>query len=188
MSLSPDLYHRAMKFAAHAHRAQRLPGSELPYVVHTASVALEVLNAVPHDGLDAALAVPCALLHDTLEDTDTPEAALAAAFGDAVVRGVRALSKDPRLPKAEQMADSLARIGQEPREIAAVKLADRINNLQGPPVYWTREKRIAYREEARTIHRALAAAAPFLGQRLMAQIERYGDYIDGPDAVYKIKS
>lgn len=188
MSLSPDLYTRAIQFAARAHRTQRLPGSDLPYVVHTAAVALEVLGAVPHDALDAALAVPCALLHDTLEDTDTPEAALAAAFGDAVVRGVRALSKDPRLPKAEQMADSLARIACEPREIAAVKLADRINNLQGPPAYWPREKRLAYREEARTIHSALAASAPFLGQRLLAQIERYGDFIDGPGAIYKIKS
>lgn len=177
MSWDPDLYQRTLLFAASAHGEQRVPGTGHPYVVHVAMVCAEVLQA---PDLDTGLALQCALLHDTLEDTDVPAEAVAAAFGPAVLAGVQALTKRSDLPKSEAMADSLKRILEQPAEVAAVKLADRITNLQPPPAHWPSEKRRAYQAEAREIHARLAPRCPFLGQRLAAKIEAYAAYLDAP--------
>lgn len=177
MHFSQDSYQRALSFAATAHGAQQVPGSQHPYVVHLANVAMEVLVAAADDPFDANLAVTCALLHDTLEDTQTTEEAVAACFGPIVARGVRALTKNASLPKSEQMRDSLARIVKEPREVAIVKLADRITNLQEPPAYWKQEKRAAYREEARAILAALGYACAPLARRLADKIEAYAAFL-----------
>jgi (p)ppGpp synthase/HD superfamily hydrolase len=64
MPWSPDQAARALELAAE---------KPYSYVVHLASAAMEVMAAVsfsPH--LNADLAIQCALLHDVLEDTDTP--------------------------------------------------------------------------------------------------------------------
>lgn len=171
---STDLYLRAVRFAAEAHQGQKIPGEELPYLLHVCQVASEVqaaLAAEPQERPDLALA--CALLHDTIEDTKVDRAALAAAFGEAVAAGVAALSKDPALPKDQAMADSLRRIREQPREVWLVKLADRIVNLEPPPHYWKPPKIAAYREEAVRILAALGEASPYLSARLTARIAGY---------------
>lgn len=177
MSYDPDRYVEALRFAAQAHLRQKEPGSELPYLVHVASVAGELIASLAASPLDEPdLAVQCALLHDTVEDTGVTPEELAARFGPAVSAGVDALSKRADLPKERQMADSLDRILENPREIAAVKLADRIVNLREPPHYWPREKRQAYREEARLILQRLGHASPALAERLRARIAAYEQY------------
>jgi (p)ppGpp synthase/HD superfamily hydrolase len=175
---SPDLYLDAMRFAAERHAGQIVPGSALPYVVHVASVAAEVMGALAREPfVRADLAVACAVLHDTLEDTATTADELTARFGADVTAGVRALSKDPALPKEARMADSLARIRDQPREVWLVKLADRVVNLGRPPAGWSSDKRRAYQAEARDIHAALADASPYLAARLHARIDGYGAFI-----------
>jgi (p)ppGpp synthase/HD superfamily hydrolase len=89
----PDRYVAALWFAAERHREQKLPGTELPYMVHVTSVAAEIIAVLPHAHFDAELAVMCALLHDTIEDTQTTPEDIAAQFGPAVRDGVAALSK-----------------------------------------------------------------------------------------------
>jgi (p)ppGpp synthase/HD superfamily hydrolase len=125
----------------------------------------------------ADLAVACAVLHDTLEDTATTTDELAARFGADVAAGVGALSKDPALPAEARMADSLARIRTQPREVWLVKLGDRIVNLGPPPAGWSAAKRRAYQAEARDIHAALADASPYLAARLEARIVAYSAFI-----------
>ena len=175
---SPDRYIDAMRFAAAAHQAQTEQGSDLPYFVHVVAVAAEVIATLSdHAGIDADLAVTCALLHDTVEDTKVTLDELRARFGDAVAAGVDALSKNKQLPtKQEQMGDSLRRIQQQPREIAIVKLADRITNMAAPPAHWSKAKRTAYREEAQMIVDALGDASPVLAARLRARIAAYVAY------------
>jgi (p)ppGpp synthase/HD superfamily hydrolase len=173
VTFTPDRYVAAMRFAAAKHEGQRMAGSDLPYLVHVVSVAGEVIAAL-EPGLDGDLAVTCALLHDTLEDTATTLAELIATFGPAVADGVAALSKlDASIPKADQMADSLRRIRLQPREIWIVKLADRITNLAPPPAQWSSAKRRAYRDEAIEIADALAGASPALDARIRARIAGY---------------
>lgn len=176
---SPDRYVDALQFAAQAHAGATMPGSELPYLVHVVSVAAEVIAALPTlPDIDADLAVTCALLHDTVEDTSVTLDDIRARFGDAVAAGVSALTKDTTKfsEKADQMADSLRRILEQPREIAIVKLADRITNMSEPPHYWSREKRSKYREEAGVIADALGGASPALAARLRARIASYAQF------------
>jgi (p)ppGpp synthase/HD superfamily hydrolase len=173
---SQDLFKRALDFAARAHGDQKVPGSGFPYVVHVTKVASEVLLASvldPTPDVDTDLAMVCALLHDTLEDTDVVPEALATEFGPAVAAGVQALTKDARLPKAEQMAGSLLRIRQQPRAVWRVKLADRITNLERPPDRWSLEKRQAYRADAQVILVSLRGASSWLEQRIAQKIEEY---------------
>jgi (p)ppGpp synthase/HD superfamily hydrolase len=173
--ISRDLYMRAWHFAATRHRGQTMSGSDLPYLVHLGAVAMEVLATIAsEDVADPDLAVACALLHDSVEDTGTTPDEIADAFGDAVARGVVALSKDETLPKHERMADSLRRIRAQPREIWIVKLADRTVNMEPPPTHWSADKRRAYRAEAAEIVDALGSASPGLSARLREKIARYG--------------
>ncbi|WP_394831351.1 HD domain-containing protein [Pendulispora rubella] len=165
---------QAWYFAAQAHAGQKVPGTELPYLIHLGAVGMEVLAA--HQSSPFArpgLAVQCALLHDTLEDTDVDEKALLAHFDPAVVAGVRALTKDASLPKAEAMDDSLRRIREQPVEVWAVKLADRITNLGPPPPHWRADKVEAYRDEAARILASLGAAHATLAERLSRKIADY---------------
>ncbi len=175
---SPDRYAHTVRFAAIAHLGQKMPGGELPYLLHVVAVAAEVMAAVVVDPVaDPDLAVTCALLHDTIEDTSMTATSVAAEFGEHVAAGVLALSKDPALPKALAMADSLQRIKAQPREVWYVKLADRIINLERPPHYWQAPKIAAYRVEAIAIVDALGPASEYLNTRLRAKIADYQQYI-----------
>ena len=171
---SPDRYVEAMRFAAAKHIAQKEPGTELPYLVHVVSVAAEVIAALPTTKLaNPDVAVLCALLHDTVEDTGTSLDEITDKFGADVAAGVSALTKNDKLPKAEQMPDSLRRIREQPPEIAVVKLADRITNLSEPPHYWPSETRAKYRLEAITIADTLGYASATLDARIRERIEAY---------------
>lgn len=176
---SPDAYVETLRFAAEKHTGQTLPGTDLPYVVHLSMVAMEVTGALAAEAYERPdLAVRCALLHDTIEDTETTYEEIRDRFGPEVADGVHALTKDAELPKAERMQDSLRRIRKQPREIWIVKLADRITNLQPPPTHWTPEKCRAYRAEAIEIRDALETASDHLSDRMREKIEAYAAFID----------
>lgn len=120
-----------------------MPGSDLPYVKHIGNVAIEIMSAISRGSPveDPDLAIQCALLHDSIEDTPTTYDEIRKRFGPDVADGVSALSRNPNLPtKSEQMKDSLVRIKSRTREIWMVKMADRITNHQPPPGHWTAEK------------------------------------------------
>ncbi len=164
----------AWHFAEEVHNAQRVFGTDLPYLKHLGMVAMEVFSAhaIAPVG-DLGLAVRCAILHDTIEDQGVRHDELIERFGPAVADGVLALSKSPDLPKAEAMADSLRRIQAQPREIWCVKLSDRISNLHTAPDHWAPDKRLAYRAEAQQILDALGPAHAVLAERLAAKIAAY---------------
>src|SRR5690606_11363187 len=118
-------------------------------LVHLSNVAMEILMAGKHTpDFDTGFAVQVALLHDTLEDTETSMAELEQYFDKKIAEAVNALTKNDDLPKEEKMSDSLTRIKSQPKEVWAVKLADRITNLQKPPDHWDSEKRMKYKMEA----------------------------------------
>ena len=147
---SQDQYIKVYIFAAKAHekKNQKVPGTNLPYIVHINLVSMEIMAAltVEHN-LDGDLAVQCALLHDTIEDAGVSYTELKDEFGMEVADGVQALTKNGDLKKEDRMKDSIERIKQQPNEIWMVKMADRITNLQPPPKDWDNEKKIKYLEK-----------------------------------------
>lgn len=176
-----DIYLQTLLFAGHAHRKQKVPASEMSYVVHITNVAMEVANAlVQHssDDWDGTFAIQCALLHDTIEDTEVEYEDLVAEFGSQIAAGVLALTKNQKLPKEVQMADSLARIVAQGKEVRIVKMADRINNLQKPPKHWDTAKMKRYQKEAVLILEQLGGIHPYIEARLKQKIDDYKQYFE----------
>ncbi len=183
---SADIYQKAWAFATRKHSGQTYGGThegeQIPYINHIASVAMEVSLATAKtlDVVDANLAIQCALLHDTIEDTDATYTEVCELFGRPVADGVMALSKNENLPtKQAQMEDSIARIKLQPKEIWMVKLADRITNLYHPPFYWSDEKILSYQKEAQYILDQLGASNEALANRLLQKINEYPAFLKG---------
>lgn len=177
-----DLYSKAWDLATKLHHGQtyggKNEGERIDYINHISSVAMEIIWPLQFDTeADGDLAVQCALLHDVIEDTETTFDIISDLFGNRVASGVLALSKNPELPKADQLADSLERIKQQPREIWMVKLADRITNLYHPPFYWNNEKILSYQSEATMILNALSSANQHLANRLEFKIDEYSKFL-----------
>lgn len=171
-----DIYQKTIKFAAQKHtdQNQTIPGTDLPYVVHLSNVAMEILLASGKtENFDGELAVQIALLHDVLEDTPTTYEELENMFSKPVAEGILALTKNSNLEKDQRMIDSLNRIKKLSKEVWAVKLADRITNLQPPPVHWSEEKIKKYKVEAEIILKELRGGNEYLEKRLEQKIKEY---------------
>jgi len=174
-----DNYIKAWNYASSIHNGQFLPGSDIPYINHLSLVAMETMSGIANsDGITSPdLAVLCALLHDSIEDTEATFEDIKTEFGIDVANGVLALSKNTDLPtKEEQMIDSLKRIQDQPKEVWMVKLSDRITNLQPPPKHWEKPKITKYRKEAILILDNLGSANEYLADRLSHKIENYAQY------------
>lgn len=170
------LYQDAIKFATlkHLEKRQKVKGTKLPYVVHLSNVAMEILMAAPlSTDFNLIFAIQVAMLHDTIEDTNTTFDEIKEIFGEDIAIAVLALSKNEKLPNDKQTQDSLTRIKKLQKEVWAVKLADRITNLQPPPANWSRDRSIEYLEESKTILEELRDGNDYLAKRLEDKISEY---------------
>ncbi|MFT6336165.1 MAG: (p)ppGpp synthase/HD superfamily hydrolase [Halioglobus sp.] len=180
---SIDKAQRAWYLASQLHYGQKYggktKGKDLEYLSHIGSVTFEIIGvSFIEPDIDIDLAVTCAVLHDSFEDTTLSYNEVAATFGLAVAEGVKALSKKEFYhDKRDMMIDSLKRIKQQPKEIAMVKMADRICNLYSSPYYWGRERRLAYQKESILILQELEQASDYLSLRLKQKIRNYDVYI-----------
>ena len=177
MELQTD-YQNAINYAAEKHTDQKIPGTQSSYMVHLTTVAMETMIAGENTAnFDRGFAVQVALLHDLLEDTSTTFVELQAAFGLKIADAVLALSKDETLKPEAQIPDSLERIKLQSKEVWAVKLSDRISNMQQPPKHWDQFKIIAYQKMARMILSKLKGGNAYLEKRLEEKINDYNQYI-----------
>jgi len=184
---STKIYKDILAFALKAHKEQKTPEG-LPYSFHIVSVANEIINSLSMNPIsfdEANVAIACALLHDVKEDTLYDVSRYTIEFPtnniDIVINGVSALTKDTSLPsKQEQMKDSLERLKQMPKCVQMVKLADRITNLAPAPLFWNRNKRKAYVDEAKFILRELGESNRYLADKLQRKIDSYEvDFVRG---------
>ena len=174
-----DTYVSALRFASLKHKGQNIPGTELPYIVHVVQVATEVLIAVHKtESLKADFAVTLALLHDVLEDTKVTYEEINKLYGEEIADGVLALTKFSNLEKKAQIKDSISRIKLLEKEVAAVKIADRIVNLDAPAADWEKEKREKYKGDSLLILHELAYANDYLAERLHKKIGDYESYVE----------
>src|SRR5690242_9518877 len=91
---------RAAAFAAHKHRDQRRKDAgATPYINHPLGLA-RILTA--EGGVTDAATICAALLHDTIEDTETTAAELEAQFGVEIRAIVEEVTDDKALPKADR--------------------------------------------------------------------------------------
>ena len=146
-SLQPlPMLSRALHFAATKHRHQRRKDAEAsPYINHPIAV-LSILTE--EAAVDSPEVLCAAVLHDTIEDTETSAEELRAAFGFGVLQTVLAVTDDKALPKAERKRQQVLRAASASHEARLVKLADKIANLRDladhPPHGWDTARRLAY--------------------------------------------
>lgn len=136
---------KATKFAALKHRDQRRKDSVAsPYIIHPVTVANELTQA----GVTDPEIIAAALLHDTLEDTETTPAELLEAFGERVCSMVQELTDDKDLPKQERKRLQVEHAPGLSTGAALVKICDKIANItdvtHSPPPDWSSERRMQY--------------------------------------------
>ena len=154
----------ALAFAAHKHRDQRRKDvAASPYINHPIALANVLANeAQVHD----ETVLVAAVLHDTIEDTDTTADELQRTFGPEVAAIVLEVTDDKSLPKAERKRLQIVHAGEISTRAKLVKLADKICNLrdiaQSPPVGWPLERQQAYFDWARAVVDGLRGVHPEL--------------------------
>jgi guanosine-3',5'-bis(diphosphate) 3'-pyrophosphohydrolase len=137
---------KALHFAADKHRDQRRKDDEAsPYINHPIEVA-ELLARV--GGVTDLVALQGAILHDTIEDTDTSPDELERQFGAEVRRVVEEVTDDKTLPKAERKRLQVEHAAHISHPARLVKLADKISNVRSvtltPPSKWPLSRRQEY--------------------------------------------
>ncbi len=106
--MTQDLYQKAMKFAGEKHSEQKVPGTNSNYLLHISNVTMEVLLAYIEDkNFDINFATQVAILHDTLEDTNTSYSEIKDEFGEPVAKAVKALTKDHTLTSRKEVEHAL---------------------------------------------------------------------------------
>ena len=116
----------AVSFAARAHEHQRRKDGRTPYAAHPFRVCLIVRHVF---GVDDPKALMAALLHDTIEDTNTDFDDLETLCGRDVAEWAAALCKDTRLREDEREKEYVARLVAAPWQVKVCKLADLYDNL-----------------------------------------------------------
>lgn len=121
------------------------------FVKHTVLIfcASGVAHILTEEGEISELPVIlAALLHDTVEDTDTTFEEIASEFGEKVADIVRECSDDKNLPSAERKRLQILHAKNSSHEAKLVKLADKLYNLRDLdneiPVGWTKERVVEY--------------------------------------------
>lgn len=137
---------RAVAFASHKHRDQRRKDAGAsPYINHPIALATVLAD---EGGISDITVLCAAVLHDTVEDTDTGEAELISAFGAKIAAIVMEVTDDKTLEKATRKQRQIDHAAHISREAKLVKLADKICNLRDilahPPADWPASRKTAY--------------------------------------------
>ena len=137
---------KVLAFAADKHRGQRRKDVDAsPYINHPIMLADILCN----EGHVTDIEVICgALLHDTIEDTDTEPREIEAAFGKSICNIVMEVTDDKTLPKQRRKQLQIEKAGEISDKAKLVKLADKVANLRDlthcPPSDWSLERRREY--------------------------------------------
>jgi GTP diphosphokinase / guanosine-3',5'-bis(diphosphate) 3'-diphosphatase len=158
---------KALEFAALKHRDQRRKDTVAsPYINHPIALANVLCN---EGGLADEVVLVAAILHDTLEDTQTTPAELRDAFGDRIASIVEEVTDDKNLPKAERKRLQIEHAPAISREAKLVKLADKICNVRDvatqPPAKWDLPRRREYFDWAKAVVDRLRGTHPELERR-----------------------
>lgn len=136
----------ALSFAAQKHRDQRRKDVEAsPYINHP----IDLVNVLVNEAeVTDPVVIVAAILHDTVEDTDTTFEELETVFGMPVADIVREVTDDKSLRKEKRKQQQIDNASSISYEAKLVKLADKICNLRdmrsSPPAGWDLERRREY--------------------------------------------
>ena len=164
----------ALRFAAERHSSQRRKGqAKEPYVNHLAEVSELVADAT--EGKDVNL-IAAALLHDTIEDTETSSDELIATFNNDIAQLVADVTDDKSLPKQDRKHLQVVNSRAQNMRVKLLKLADKTSNLRSlansPPENWNTEQKQAYIDWAIKVAAGLKGVNPWLEERFDEALRR----------------
>ena len=144
---------QALAFAAHKHRDQRRKDEDAsPYINHPIALADILVN---EGGVTDHVVLCAAILHDTIEDTETTYEELVVAFGREIADVVAEVTDDKSLDKAERKLLQIEHAAHASPRAKLVKLADKTCNLRDlattPPADWSDERRREYFDWAKKV-------------------------------------
>lgn len=154
----------AIAFAAHKHRDQRRKDATAsPYINHPITLVNILAN---EGGIDDMRVLIAAILHDTVEDTETTEQELVREFGQEIATIVLEVTDDKTLPSEERKRLQIEHAASISRRAKLVKLADKIANVRdvasSPPAGWSLPRRQAYFDWAKAVVDGLRGVHPAL--------------------------
>ncbi|XP_014228171.1 guanosine-3',5'-bis(diphosphate) 3'-pyrophosphohydrolase MESH1 [Trichogramma pretiosum] len=166
---------KCTNFAAIKHTSQRrCNAAKTPYINHPIGVA-NIL--VEEGGIYSLPVIMAALLHDTVEDTDTTFDEIKEHFGEKVCSIVKEVTDDKSLPKQERKRLQILHAPSSSYEAKLVKLADKLYNLRDlekeTPVEWTEERVDEYFKWAESVVRGLKGTNANLEQALDELFQRH---------------
>jgi guanosine-3',5'-bis(diphosphate) 3'-pyrophosphohydrolase len=166
---------QAARFSADKHRSQRRKDEDAsPYINHPIEVA-ELLATV--GGVTDTEILMAAILHDTVEDTDTTGEELEARFGAGVRALVAEVTDDKTLPKGERKRLQVEHAPHLSARAKQIKIADKISNVRevthNPPAGWPLERRREYLQWAKRVVSGCRGPNPNL-ERLFDQVLQDG--------------
>ncbi|XP_078539380.1 guanosine-3',5'-bis(diphosphate) 3'-pyrophosphohydrolase MESH1 [Lissotriton helveticus] len=132
----------AVDFAARKHKRQRRKDPEkTPYINHPIGVA----RILTHEaGITDIAILQAALLHDTVEDTDTELSEIEEVFGTEVRAMVEEVTDNKALSKEERKQLQIEHAAHNSYGAKLVKLADKLYNLRdlncSMPEGWTEQR------------------------------------------------
>jgi len=147
------LFIRALEFASRKHSTQRRKDpAASPYINHP--IALVSILAVEAGVRDPEV-LCAALLHDTVEDTQTTPEELEQHFGAIIAGIVAEVTDDKNLEKQDRKRLQIEHAHALSPAAGLVKLADKIANLrdvaQSPPSNWSLKRRQEYFDWAKAV-------------------------------------
>ena len=156
----------AALFAADRHKTQLRKGEgRVPYINHPLEVAATIIRGEPSADVKVIVA---ALLHDTVEDTETSKDELREHFGENVCAIVMEVTEPPKktFSREERKAHQLAHAPSLSPEARLVKLGDIISNLRSllrtPPREWNLEKQQGQFDRAKALVDCIRGASAAL--------------------------
>jgi guanosine-3',5'-bis(diphosphate) 3'-pyrophosphohydrolase len=137
---------QAISFAAKKHSKQKRKGADgQPYVNHVLEVANLLANVGKIEDYDVLIA---AVLHDTIEDTETTKREITKLFGTTVSKYVSEVTDNKKLPKAKRKELQIKHAPHLSDNAKRIKLADKISNIrdvsENPPAGWSDKRRLEY--------------------------------------------
>jgi GTP diphosphokinase / guanosine-3',5'-bis(diphosphate) 3'-diphosphatase len=160
----------AIVFAAEKHSlGRRKDANKSPYIEHPLRVMRHLIRA----GVTNPVTLMVAVLHDTVEDTETTFAEISNLFGSYVETGVRDVTDDKSLPTVESKKMQVVHTNSQTMSISGclVKMADKLDNVldrvNNPPLFCSPQENEGY--IIWSIH--VVAPLVFLNAGLKKQLE-----------------
>ena len=149
-----NLLVKAMSFAAHKHRNQRRKGKHAsPYINHPISLVNILCNEAHLTDINL---ICSALLHDTVEDTETTAEELELEFGPLISSIVMEVTDDKDIPTRQKRKQlQIEHAPHISNHAKLLKLADKISNLRDlsidPPATWSLQRQRDYFDWAKQV-------------------------------------